>query len=165
MLWIGDGAKAHLSELMVGSRTRVIHQMVCFLCVLHWQGWLGLFSSRERVAPSVQTPLDALCQLCQNKLIYAPGERDMLVMKHTFEVTLLYFVYILIFIYNIVSRLYYIFTDYHFQVSYRPANRTTITSTMLDFGLQSVGGFSSMSRTVSLPVALIAVTKIYILDF
>jgi saccharopine dehydrogenase (NADP+, L-glutamate forming) len=47
--------------------------------------WLGLFD--EVIIPSgVNTRLDALCHLFEEKLQYAPGERDMIVMHHEFIV-------------------------------------------------------------------------------
>jgi saccharopine dehydrogenase-like NADP-dependent oxidoreductase len=47
--------------------------------------WLGLFD--EVMIPSgIKTRLDALCHLFEEKLQYAPGERDMLVMHHEFIV-------------------------------------------------------------------------------
>jgi hypothetical protein len=45
--------------------------------------WLGLFSD-EIVPANTKTYLDALCFLCKEKLVYAPGEQDMLVMRHEF---------------------------------------------------------------------------------
>ena len=45
--------------------------------------WLGLFD--ETIIPSnVTTRLDALCHLFEEKMQYAPGERDMIVMHHEF---------------------------------------------------------------------------------
>jgi len=82
--------------------------------------WLGLFSG-EKIPSNIKTPLDALCHLCKEKLVYKPGERDMLVMKHDFDV-----VY--------------------------PDRREHIVCTLLDYGIKN--GDSSMSRTVSLPVAI-----------
>lgn len=84
--------------------------------------WLGLFSEELQVPAKVNTALDALCFLFERSLVYADGEKDMLVMRHTFE------------------------------VEYGPADRETITSTMIDFG-QQPNGYSSMARTVTLPVA------------
>lgn len=47
--------------------------------------WLGLFG--DAVVPKgVNTYLDALCSLCKERLRYAPGEKDMLLMKHEFIV-------------------------------------------------------------------------------
>jgi saccharopine dehydrogenase (NADP+, L-glutamate forming) len=47
--------------------------------------WLGLFD--EVIIPSgINTRLDALCHLFEEKLQYAPGERDMIVMHHEFIV-------------------------------------------------------------------------------
>lgn len=45
--------------------------------------WLGLFD--DVIIPAgINTRLDALCHLFEQKLQYAPGERDMLVMHHEF---------------------------------------------------------------------------------
>jgi len=50
--------------------------------------WLGLFDKNIKVSKktvaSQQTPLDALCDAMLERMQYAPGERDLLVMKHTF---------------------------------------------------------------------------------
>jgi saccharopine dehydrogenase-like NADP-dependent oxidoreductase len=45
--------------------------------------WLGLFSDQE-VPSDVTTYLDSVCNLFEQKLKYAPGERDMIVMHHEF---------------------------------------------------------------------------------
>jgi len=45
--------------------------------------WLGLFENQE-IPNDVTTYLDALCHLFEEKLQYAPGERDMIVMHHEF---------------------------------------------------------------------------------
>ena len=45
--------------------------------------WLGLFDERE-IDSKVNTRLDALCTLFEEKMKYAPGERDMLIMHHEF---------------------------------------------------------------------------------
>jgi len=45
--------------------------------------WLGLFADQE-IPPETSTNLDALCNLFEEKLQYAEGERDMIVMHHEF---------------------------------------------------------------------------------
>jgi len=45
--------------------------------------WLGLFNDAE-IPSNVTTHLDVLCHLFEEKLQYAPGERDMIVMHHEF---------------------------------------------------------------------------------
>ncbi|TFH01783.1 MAG: saccharopine dehydrogenase, partial [Candidatus Thorarchaeota archaeon] len=45
--------------------------------------WLGLFDERA-IDSKINARLDALCALFEEKLNYAPGERDMLVMHHEF---------------------------------------------------------------------------------
>jgi len=45
--------------------------------------WLGLFSDTP-IPDKVRTPLDALCDIMAKKMAYQPGERDMLLMRHTF---------------------------------------------------------------------------------
>ena len=92
--------------------------------------WLGLFSS-ERIASSSaadrQGVIDVVCGLCLEKLAYAEGEKDMLMLKHSFEVV------------------------------YADGWRASLESVLLDFGQQQqqqAGGASSMARTVSLPLAV-----------
>ena len=46
--------------------------------------WLDLFAERRIPELRNYTPLDALCATMLEKMPYADGERDMLVMKHTF---------------------------------------------------------------------------------
>ncbi len=82
--------------------------------------WLGLFSN-ETVPTGTNTRLDALCHLFEQKMQYAPGERDMLVMQHEF-------------------------------ISEYADRRERTTSTLIDYGIPD--GDSSMSRAVSLPVAI-----------
>ena len=45
--------------------------------------WLGLFEEKQ-IPAGTNTILDALCNLFEEKLQYAPGERDMIVMHHEF---------------------------------------------------------------------------------
>jgi saccharopine dehydrogenase-like NADP-dependent oxidoreductase len=45
--------------------------------------WLGLFEEKQ-IASGTNTILDAVCNLFEEKLQYAPGERDMIVMHHEF---------------------------------------------------------------------------------
>eukprot|EP01123_Difflugia_compressa_P002664 TRINITY_DN1342_c0_g1_i2.p1 TRINITY_DN1342_c0_g1~~TRINITY_DN1342_c0_g1_i2.p1 ORF type:complete len:351 (-),score=56.71 TRINITY_DN1342_c0_g1_i2:102-1154(-) len=84
--------------------------------------WLGLFSN-DPIPPKTNTRLDALCAAMLARMQYAEGERDMLVMQHTFE------------------------CEYP-----REGKKRIYTSRLLDFGIKH--GDSSMSRTVSLPVAI-----------
>lgn len=51
--------------------------------IIHRLAWLGIFSDEE-IPEGINTYLDALCYLFEKKLQYAPGERDMLVMYHSF---------------------------------------------------------------------------------
>jgi len=82
--------------------------------------WIGLFSD-EIVPPKTLTKLDALCHLFKSKLVYKPGERDLLLMQH------------------------------YFIISYKD-RKEHVTSTLIDYGIKN--GDTSMSRTVSLPVAI-----------
>ncbi len=45
--------------------------------------WLGLFEEKQ-IPSDTKTVLDALCNLFEEKMQYAPGERDMIVMHHEF---------------------------------------------------------------------------------
>ena len=68
------------NKLSIDSEHHIIHQL----------GWLGLFSNTKSVPSNVHTALDALCHLCSTKLVYADKEQDMIAMKHTFEVFLIF---------------------------------------------------------------------------
>ncbi|MCF7797513.1 MAG: saccharopine dehydrogenase NADP-binding domain-containing protein [Lentisphaeria bacterium] len=46
--------------------------------------WLGLFDAKNRQWQA-QTPIDCLTELMLEKMSYAPGERDMVVLHHEFE--------------------------------------------------------------------------------
>lgn len=85
--------------------------------------FMGLFSNEYKV--NAKTPLDAVCARFEATCQYAPGETDMIVMKHTFE------------------------AEYP-----STGQRETITSTLIDIGHQDKQGESSMARTVSLPLAV-----------
>ncbi|TPX69014.1 hypothetical protein SpCBS45565_g02736 [Spizellomyces sp. 'palustris'] len=47
--------------------------------------WLGMLSEETPVTPS-ETVLDAFCALLQSRLVYGPGERDMVAMHHEFGI-------------------------------------------------------------------------------
>jgi saccharopine dehydrogenase (NADP+, L-glutamate forming)/spermidine synthase len=47
--------------------------------------WLGLFEEKQ-IPDGINTILDSVCNLFEEKLQYAPGERDMIVMHHEFLV-------------------------------------------------------------------------------
>eukprot|EP01125_Pyxidicula_operculata_P017367 TRINITY_DN607_c0_g3_i1.p1 TRINITY_DN607_c0_g3~~TRINITY_DN607_c0_g3_i1.p1 ORF type:complete len:451 (+),score=121.30 TRINITY_DN607_c0_g3_i1:337-1689(+) len=84
--------------------------------------WLGLLGSDS--IPDVKTPLDALCAAMLARMQYAPGERDLLLMRHTFIAEFP----------EEKKRRYY-------------------SSRLIDFGIKD--GDTSMSRTVSYPVAIV----------
>ena len=46
--------------------------------------WIGLFSD-ERIVPR-GTPLDTLCATLEPKMQYGPGERDLVMLQHKFEI-------------------------------------------------------------------------------
>ena len=48
--------------------------------------WAGCFSDRP-IGTRTASPLDLLCATLQEKLAFAPGERDMIVMEHRFDAT------------------------------------------------------------------------------
>jgi len=121
---------AALTAQLVGSQAQDKHTLMkdvaTFLhldaqhSILKSFEWLGLFS--EQKISKVTTRLDALCKLMEEKMQYNPGERDMLLMRHTF------------------------------LAEYPSGKREKIKCTLIDYGIPH--GDSSMSRTVSLPVAI-----------
>lgn len=86
--------------------------------------FLGLLDGERKVADE-KTRLDAVCVLFNEKLQYAPGEKDMICMHHRLEV------------------------EYGAEDS---PEKETVTSTMTAFG--GVDGQSAMARTVCLPLAI-----------
>jgi saccharopine dehydrogenase (NADP+, L-glutamate forming) len=46
--------------------------------------WIGLFSDEE-ITPR-GTPLDTLCATLEQKMQYGPGERDMVMLQHKFDI-------------------------------------------------------------------------------
>ncbi|EAW14927.1 saccharopine dehydrogenase [Aspergillus clavatus NRRL 1] len=47
--------------------------------------WIGLFEEETPVQGRA-TPLDTLCGVLERKMAYAPGERDMIVLQHVFDI-------------------------------------------------------------------------------
>lgn len=45
--------------------------------------WVGLFSDRL-LGETLMSPMDALCARMSESMAYAPGERDMIVLRHEF---------------------------------------------------------------------------------
>ena len=117
--------------------------------VIQSMEWLGLLSSNESLMrlgatfdPSRgYTPMDLLCAILQEKLQYAPGERDMVIMYH------------------------------EFLLAHKDGSRTIKRSSLISYGgddattnanplivLTPGGGgkkgYSAMSRTVGIPAAI-----------
>ncbi len=47
-------------------------------------GWLGVFSD-DPLPQGEKAPIDILCARMLDKMLFAPGERDMLILRHEFE--------------------------------------------------------------------------------
>jgi len=75
----GAGSGEELSAAVAGALGRRPHALP--VRNLHW---LGMFSDRAFEVERT-TPLDALGDLMFQKLVYAPGERDMIVLFHDFH--------------------------------------------------------------------------------
>ncbi len=88
--------------------------------------WLGFFGD-DPLTIGRGAPVDVLTARMLEKMSYAPGERDMLVLQHQF------------------------LAEYP-ATSAQLAKSEHIVSTMIDFGIP--GGDTSMSRTVGLPAAI-----------
>jgi len=120
--------------------------------ILNCLAYLGLFSPSPIIIPPTipSTALDILCWRFEEKLQYGPGEQDMIVMQHTFDVELP--------------------SQQREEKNELVARwrREKWTCTLVDIGQQKLAlssevtvnaitttsGQSSMSRTVSLPVAI-----------
>mmetsp|Transcript_2195 Transcript_2195/g.6074 ORF Transcript_2195/g.6074 Transcript_2195/m.6074 type:complete len:805 (-) Transcript_2195:1358-3772(-) len=98
--------------------------------VLHRLAWVGALSTEERVPEGVSCALDAMSHLFEEKMQYAPGEKDMICMKHTFE------------------------------VEYTDGRREQITSKLIDYGHQPEGNTSmSRTVALPLAIAVRAVLE------
>lgn len=53
--------------------------------VIQKMKWIGLLSN-EKVPPGINTLLDVLTDLMLRKLVFSPGEKDMIILQHRFEV-------------------------------------------------------------------------------
>jgi len=84
--------------------------------------WLGLFSS-ERITPR-GNPLDTLCATLEKKLQYGPGERDLVILQHKFEVEL------------------------------QDGTTQTRLSTLCEYGSSEPDGYSAMARLVGITCAV-----------
>jgi saccharopine dehydrogenase (NADP+, L-glutamate forming) len=92
--------------------------------------WLGLFDCEKTVAHGITTALDVVCALFEEKMIYAHGEKDMIVMRHQFD------------------------------VEYEEGRRERIISTLIDYGLQPEGGTSmSRTVALPVAIAVRAVLE------
>jgi saccharopine dehydrogenase (NADP+, L-glutamate forming) len=79
-----------MMKSLVSSDTDDIKDAVARFCkipvnhpIIQRLGWLGLYDD-IMIPSSINTQLDALCHLFEEKMQYAPGERDMIVMYHEF---------------------------------------------------------------------------------
>jgi saccharopine dehydrogenase (NADP+, L-glutamate forming) len=54
--------------------------------IINGMRWLGMFSE-DKIKPR-GNPLDTLCATLEEKMQYGPGERDMVMLQHRFEIEL-----------------------------------------------------------------------------
>jgi saccharopine dehydrogenase (NADP+, L-glutamate forming) len=82
---------------VVGGSAKVFRDLVRTIClktsfvddtekdrIIGGLRWIGLFSD-DLVVPH-STPLDTLCSRLEEKMQYGPGERDMVMLQHKFEI-------------------------------------------------------------------------------
>ncbi|RAL13488.1 enoyl-CoA hydratase/isomerase family protein [Aspergillus homomorphus CBS 101889] len=53
--------------------------------VLSGLRWIGLFDE-DRLVDERDTPLDTLCAVLERRMAYQPGERDMIILQHVFDI-------------------------------------------------------------------------------
>jgi saccharopine dehydrogenase (NADP+, L-glutamate forming) len=94
--------------------------------------WLGLFGDTP-LPVEKGAPIDVLAARMLEKMQYAPGERDMVVLRHEFVAE---------------------YPAKKVKGKAAKARAEKITSTLIDFGVPN--GDSAMSRTVALPAAICA---------
>jgi len=83
---------AHLMRELTSTSDSNVKSAVANFCkiestdpIISRLEWLGLFGDTQ-IPTGTNTTLDALCNLFEDKMQYAPGERDMLIMHHEFIV-------------------------------------------------------------------------------
>jgi saccharopine dehydrogenase-like NADP-dependent oxidoreductase len=88
--FLGSTTYADMLKELTSAGTGDIKEAVAKFCnidkdsmIISRLEWLGLFDERS-IDPKANTRLDALCALFEEKMNYAPGERDMLIMHHEF---------------------------------------------------------------------------------
>jgi len=81
---------ADLMRELTATRDQDVKSSVAKICglesgdpIVKRLEWLGLFEEKE-IPQGINTILDSVCNLFEEKLQYAPGERDMIVMHHEF---------------------------------------------------------------------------------
>jgi saccharopine dehydrogenase (NADP+, L-glutamate forming) len=132
---------ADLTRKLTGSRGELQTDLAAFLKVapdskvVSDLTWLGLLSD-DPLPAGKAAPIDILTARMLEKMSYAPGERDLLILRHEFLAE-----------YADPSAS---FAQHPFGTGRGRAER--ITSTLVDFGIP--GGDSSMARTVGLPAAI-----------
>jgi len=85
--------------------------------------WVGLFS-KDSITPA-GTPLDTLCASLEQKMQYAPGERDFVMLQHKFF------------------------------IEWADGRKETRTSTLAEYGApEGSGGYSAMAKLVGVPCAV-----------
>lgn len=125
---------AQFTRTLCGGRGDLRADLAAFLKVapkdkaISDLAWLG-FLDDDPLPAGIKAPIDILCARMLEKMQYAPGERDMLILQHQFV------------------------AEYPGpSTSSGRGRREKITSTMVDFGVPY--GDTSMARTVGLPAAI-----------
>ncbi|OJJ74248.1 hypothetical protein ASPBRDRAFT_39361 [Aspergillus brasiliensis CBS 101740] len=86
--------------------------------------WIGLFDASTPV-DGRGTPLDTLCAVLERRMAYEPGERDMIILQHAFD------------------------------IEYADGSKEKRTSTLVEYGEPTApGSRSAMAKLVGLPCAV-----------
>ncbi|KAI9193475.1 Saccharopine dehydrogenase-domain-containing protein [Polychytrium aggregatum] len=80
-----DPVAAIKAKLAAGVNGDVAADSLKLQRILSAMNWLGIFDSANPIVSS-ESVLDAFCSLLQQKLVYLPGERDMVAMQHEFGI-------------------------------------------------------------------------------
>jgi saccharopine dehydrogenase (NADP+, L-glutamate forming) len=88
---LGGKTYAEVTAYLVGASKENVKQAVASKfgldashLIISNMEWIGLFSNEVVPKESGVSYLDALCHLFKEKLVYKPGEQDMLLMRHNF---------------------------------------------------------------------------------
>ncbi|KAL7752187.1 hypothetical protein RI367_002232 [Sorochytrium milnesiophthora] len=129
-LRLASGLSQPLSPAVIAKRLGLAESDPKLKSLMSALDWLGVLSNHNNIALPAHmheiAHIDIFCRLLQEKLVYNPGERDMVAMHHVFD------------------------------IETRAGKQSTHTATMVAYGDPIPHGYTGMAKTVGLPAAIAA---------